>query len=97
MSADQYLRVIISTHIITEDWMGWYSPVVAVSVCGAVDVLDDGRYPHGVEAHVLDVAEVVGDPRPGAAAVCAQGRVTRGGGVVRRREPVGEELRWAGE
>jgi hypothetical protein len=27
----------------------------------------------------------------------AQGRVTRGGGVVRHGEPVGEELRWTGE
>jgi hypothetical protein len=27
-----------------------------------VNVLDNEQYPHGVEAYVLDVAEVVGEP-----------------------------------
>ena len=56
-------------------------------------VLRDGRDPDGVEAHVLDVVEVVFDAFPGSAAVFFGPDVAGGcGGVVGASEAVGEDL-----
>ena len=52
-----------------------------------------GRDPDGIEAHVLDVVEVVLDSFEGAAAVDAVGGVAGGGGAaIWAREAVGEDL-----
>lgn len=67
-------------------------------VCGAVrraplDLASDGRDPHGVEPHALDVVEVVRDAGPAAATVGAIGGVARRArAAIGSREAVGEDL-----
>jgi hypothetical protein len=71
-----------------------HAPVERLALlAGALEVGDDGRDPDGVEAHALDVVEVVRDPLPAAAAVLAVTRAAGRARVVREREAVRDELR----
>jgi hypothetical protein len=71
-----------------------HAPVERLALlAGALKVGDDGRDPDGVEAHALDVVEVVRDPLPAAAAVLAVARAAGRARVVREREAVRDELR----
>ena len=55
-------------------------------------IFDDGGYPDGVEAHGLNVVEVVDDAVPCPAAIFSSICVARAALVVRSREPVGDNL-----
>ena len=69
-------------------------PMISVTV-GSVpaQLRSHGRDPDGIEAHVLDVVEVVLDSFKGAAAVDAVGGVAGGGGAaICACEAVGEDL-----
>ena len=62
----------------------------------APDVGDDRRDPHGGEAHLLDIVELVDEGRVRAAAVLAVVDVAGGRHVRRPGKAVGDDLRASG-